>query len=157
MGLYENFHADPISMLDVHKTVSVSPDTLVRDVVKQMREARLGAAFIVNHTDHPVGMFNERMLVDLLSKKPEAMDETVDRHMTLNIVCLHRTDSVAKLIATMSNYNISWVCLVDEEYRPTALTGLRGVLRYVVEYIPHLIRVEPMDSTNLSMEQREGA
>ncbi|MHC4993626.1 MAG: CBS domain-containing protein [Planctomycetota bacterium] len=144
-------------MLDIHKTVSIKPGTLVRDVVAQMREAKLGAAFVVNHTDHPVGMFNERMLVDLLAHKPGAMDEPIEKHMTLNIVCMLRSDSVAKLIATMKNYNISWVCLVDEHYKPEALTGLRGVLRYVVEYIPHLIKVEPMDTTNLSMEQREGA
>jgi CBS domain-containing protein len=101
-------------------------------------------------------MFTEKLLIRLLAHRPEAVDEPVAEHQSVRIVCLRGEEPIARLITTMQKHALRWVCMVDGDGRPTALADLRGVIEYVADHVPRIVKVQPIEP-KLSMEQREGA
>ncbi|MBI1372840.1 MAG: CBS domain-containing protein [Phycisphaera sp.] len=156
MGLRENIQHDTIGDLALRKAVVVQPDITIREAIKAMQQAGLGAVIVVDEDGKPVGMYNEKMLPGMLSTNPGAMDRPVRDHMTSYVICLRKSESIATLIATMEKHKLRWVCVVDDAGRPVALTGLRGVVEYLVEYFPYKVKMQPLQS-RLAIEQREGA
>ncbi len=156
MGLKDNIYHDTVGDLSLRKLVTVSPDDTVERACALMRQARLGAAIAIDDAGRPVGMFNEKLLIRLLAEQPGAMGEPVRNHMTVNVVTVKKSHSIAKLINIMRQRQYRWVCVVDDKGVAVALTGLRGVMEYVVDHFPRSVKVEPIQS-NISIDQREGA
>lgn len=156
MALRQEILNEPVSALSLRPLVTFSPDDPVRKVCDAMAEAQLGAAIAVDSSGRTVGMFNEKLLIRLLNENPEAMDEAAEKHMTRNVTCVKTTDTIATLIATMQHRKLRWVCVVDESGKATALSGLRGVMEYIVEHVPRWVSVQSMDA-KLAMDEREGA
>ena len=84
------------------------------------------------------------------------MDEPASKHMVREVVTVKQTDPIAVLIATMKQRHLRWVCVVDDEGKAIALTGLRGVMEYMVDHHPLLVKSTPI-RRKLSMNEREGA
>lgn len=156
MGLIDSILSDPISRLTLRPQMGVSPNATVREVCDVMRAEHVGCAIVLDPHSKPLGMFNEKMLVRLLATNPAGVDEPVKLHMTTNIVTIGIRDPVAKLVSIMQEHKLRWVCVVDEEGRAVAITGLRGLLEYVVDVFPHLVKVQPYEE-RLAMKSREGA
>jgi len=157
MGLRENILRDPVSALQLRPFVAVTPDATVRQTVQAMRDKQMGAASIIDDTGKYIGMFNEKMLIRMLTADPSGLDEPVEQHMTRKIYTIKQDDTIAHLIAVMQSWNLRWVTIVDDAGKPTALTGLRGVIEYVADYFPRQVKVQPNDSSKVSIETREGA
>ncbi|QNN21087.1 CBS domain-containing protein [Planctomycetales bacterium ZRK34] len=157
MGLRENILREPISVLQLRPYAAVTADATVRQAVEAMRDKQIGAAMIVDEAGKTLGMFNEKMLIRLLINDPTLLDEPVEKHMTTNIFTVQASDPIARLISTMQNRRLRWVSINDAEGRPTALTGLRGVVEYVADYFPHQVKVQPIDGSKVSIKTREGA
>ncbi len=156
MGLREDIQTQTVSDLVLRPFVAVRGQTTIRQAVAKMKQFNLGAAIIVDDAGKAVGMFDEKKLVRLLNDRPGALDEAVGTHLSQQIVCLPTTATIADLIKLMQSRNLRWVCVVDEEGKPTAMTGLRGVVDFVADYFPRQVKVQPMD-VKLAMEEREGA
>jgi CBS domain-containing protein len=159
MGLQENLLHETVADLTLRALVKVRPDQTLCHTCTAMREAKLGAAIVVNDQDRPIGMFNEKLLIKLLAtqaRPADLMDDPISKHMISDLPHIKESHSIAWLIATMKRHNLRWVCVVDDHGRAKALTGLRGVMEYVVEHFPRHIKVQPMRS-KLAMDQREGA
>lgn len=156
MTLRDSIIQETIADLALRPVVRVHADQTVRQVCEAMSEQRLGAAIITDADGRTQGMFNEKLLISLLARKPEGMDEPVKYHMTSNVVCVKPTDSIATLIATMQGRKLRWVCVVDDQGKATALTGLRGVMEYAVDHFPRSVLSQPIRS-KLAIEEREGA
>ena len=156
MGMREEIQGQTISQLSLRPYVAVTAETTVRQTVQKMREEEIGAAIVVDQSGKAVGLFTEKLLVNLLATDPSHMDEQVSHHMSRHLISLRKTDTIAKLILTMQRHNLRWVCLTDEAGRPVALTGMRGVIEHVADYFPRLVKVQPFN-LNISVEQREGA
>jgi len=76
--------------------------------------------------------------------------------MTRNVISVKQTDTIATLIATMQTRKLRWVTVVDDGGKVVALTGLRGVMEYVVDHHPRSIKSMPI-RRKISMTEREGA
>jgi len=156
MTLRENILHEPVSSLTLRALVLFSPDRPVREVCQSMRRESLGAALAVDPLGKPIGMFNEKVLIRILAEHPTAMDDPAEQHMTSYVVTVKQSDSIADLIATMQQRRLRWVCVVDEQGKAIALTGLRGVMEYVVDHHPRSIKSMPI-RRKISMTEREGA
>lgn len=156
MGLRENILTESVRDLPLRRVVVVDEQQTVRQVIAAMRRSELGAAITLDASGKPAGMFNEKLLISLLTKNPAGLDEPVSKYLTRNIVCVSRNDSIATLILTMRRQNLRWVVVVDEKGRPVNLSGLRGVMEYVVEHFPRRVFVQPLQS-KLAIDEREGA
>lgn len=156
MGLREDLRTEPIRNLTMRDAVTVLPSVSVRMAAERMHEQKIGALIVVNDEGLPVGMFTEKLLIRVLALNPSAMDQPVGSHMSNRCICLGQDEPVARLIAVMLEHNLRWVCVVDESGLPVGLTGLRGVIEFVVDELPRLVKVQPIDPM-LSMPEREGA
>ena len=156
MGLQDNIYTDTVADLSVRQLVKIKPSDTVQQACELMKEARLGAAVAVDEAGHPIGMFNEKLLIRLLATQPDALNTPVSEHMTTNVVTVKTSDSIAKLINIMREHQYRWVCVVDEQGKAVSLTGLRGVMEFVVDHFPRVVKGHPIDS-KLSIEEREGA
>ena len=81
MGLREHILNDPVSMLELRELIAVPQGTTVRQAIALMREKALGCVVAVDEQGKPVGKFTERVLVKILLKGPDALDEPVESHM----------------------------------------------------------------------------
>lgn len=156
MGLRENLMTEPVTELMMRTLVTARPDTTVEQACAAMRQAKLGALIVVDDAGHPVGMFNEKLLIRLVASDIGQLSDPVEKHMTHNVVCIRESDSIAQLIATMQSRKLRWICVVDDSGKATAITGLRGVMEYVSEHHPRSVKVQPMQA-KLAIDQREGA
>jgi CBS domain-containing protein len=157
MGLRRNIMQEPISALSLRRCPTTTATDTVREAIAILKRDHLGTIIIVDDDGMPKGMYNEHMLMRLLAENPAGLDDPVGDHMTTYVVCLRRDEPIAKLIATMYERKLRWVCVVDNEGRPISLSGLRGVIEYVSEYFPHQVAVQPISGNKLSVDQREGA
>ena len=155
MGLRENLWREPITSLALREAVTVSPSMTVRQTVELMRDRKVGAVITVDAAGKPNGMFTEKLLIRLLAYRSEALNEPVGSHITPRIVCLRRDEPIARVIDVMQKHSLRWVCIVDEAGKAVALTGLRRVMEYVIEHVPRIVKVQPIEP-KLSMQQREG-
>lgn len=156
MGLRQDILHEPISQLPLRPLVSVPLGATVRQCNEAMRRRKLGCAVVVDEGAKPVGMFNEKLLTRMLVNHTGGLDDPVESHMTTGIVCLTVRDSIARLIATMQNRKIRWVCVIDDGGRAHSITGVKGLFEYLVDHFPRSVKDRPLQSI-LSMEQREGA
>lgn len=156
MGLYENMRREPLGTLSVRSVVTIDADATVRRACEIMRDADLGAVIVTDDGGVAVGMLNEKHLIRLLADRPEAIERPVHESMTTNLTRVRADQPIAELVAVMQDARLRWVCVVDDAGKPIGLTGLRGVMEYVVEHFPHQIKTEPITS-HVTSGQREGA
>ena len=155
MGLRDELLNEPISSLTLRNISTIDADSTVRQAIDAMREIQVGCVLIPGDDGKSPAMFNEKLLIRLLANGG-SVDEPVKNHVTSNVVCLKASDSIAKLIATMQEHKLRWVCLADDDGNVTHLTGLKGVVEYVADNHSRQVMVQPLQS-KLSMDQREGA
>ncbi len=157
MGLREDIMNETVSQLPLRTAVTVPPDTTVAQAVEMMRNTRLGCVFVVDERGRPTGKFTERQVLKLVCGCVP-FDQTVGQHMVPipESGCVKMTDPVAKVLQGMQETRLRFLCVVDSEGKVAGLTGQKGLMEYVTEHFPRLIKVQMMTS-KLHMNTREGA
>lgn len=155
MGLRENILKHSVSELDLREAVTVARDVSVREAVKLMKQHRLGCVVIVDQEDKAIGKFTERCLMRLLVDRPAALDEPVGQCLSADCGAVTMTDPIAKVIEIMQANKSRFVFVLDDQGKPVALTGQKGVMAYLADHFPRQVKVQLMKS-KLYMDQREG-
>lgn len=156
MGLKKDILNQPIANLKLRDVAIVNTSATVHDAIIAMRNKKLGTVIITDDADLPLGMFNEKILIPLLVDRPNLLNEPATQHMTTKLSHVTTNDTIAHLVHMMQQHNLRWMLVLDDQGRPIAITGLLGVVTYVVEHFQRLIKVQPMQ-TKLSIDEREGA
>jgi CBS domain-containing protein len=156
MGLREEIMHEPVSALSIRQKMTVRPGTSVREVGRMMKQAQLGCVFVVDEEGRPIGKFREGLLVGILAKHPEKLDEPVENYMVEVGGCVKASDPIVRVMEHMLHTEVRFVCVVDEEGRVAGLTGQKGLMEYVAEHFPRQVQAQPMQ-TKLHMDEREGA
>lgn len=156
MGLRQDILNQPVTDLALRPLIQVSATATVAEAIAIMRQHELGCVMVLDEDGQPLGMFNEKLLIRMLVDDKDYLDHPVSEFMTTELVTVSQSDRIADLLHTMQTHKLRWVCVVDGEGRAAAITGLRGLVEYVVDHVPRCVLVEPI-RRKLSMEQREGA
>ncbi len=122
---------DDISQLE-QEFLGVSSDTPALEVIRRMKEARLGCALVMDG-GKLVGIFTERDLLHKLTGKEAVADTTVVKDlMSPNPETLRETDSVATALNKMSmgRYRHIPVRKADGTY---SVTSIKHVLKYIAK------------------------
>jgi len=120
---------DDLSKLD-NELLSVTPETSAREVVDQMKQARLGCALVLDN-GNLVGIFTERdLLSKLTGKNAQPPTTPVKQLMSANPEVLLETDSIAAALNKMSmgHYRHIPVQKSDGSY---CVTSIKHVLKYL--------------------------
>jgi signal-transduction protein with cAMP-binding, CBS, and nucleotidyltransferase domain len=130
-GLSRHVMEDDLRKLEL-EFLSVSPDTPATDVIRKMKEARLGCALVLDQ-GKLVGIFTERDILNKLTGKGAVADQTAVKHlMSENPETLHETDSIGTALNKMSmgRYRHIPVEKTDGSY---AVTSIKHVLKYIAK------------------------
>lgn len=157
MGLRQELFEEPISALKFRELIRITPRTTVRESITKMRAASLGCCVVVDDHARPIGMFNEKMLMKLMTLQPQALDDRVETFMTRRMAVMYPDEPIAKLINILQQKKLRWVCVCDRQTdEPIAITGPKGVMEYVVDHFPRQVLVQSMTS-KMHVDEREGA
>ena len=132
----------PLGELAVRDCVEVSPDTLVREIIRQLNEGGYHCA-IVTSDGQIVGIFTER---DILNKIADRFDEHAEEpviyHMTANVETLGRDDPVAFALNRMMVGGFRHIPIVDHG-KPAGVVSVRDILAYLVDHFGELVTTSP--------------
>jgi signal-transduction protein with cAMP-binding, CBS, and nucleotidyltransferase domain len=113
-----------------HEFLGVDPNAPVSEVIKQMKEARLGCALVLQE-GKLVGIFTERdVLNKLTGKNASSVNTTVKELMSPDPEVLREADSVATALNKMSmgRYRHIPVRKADGSY---SVASIKHVLKYL--------------------------
>lgn len=156
MGLFENIKNEPVSRLDVRQPVLVQPTDTVRKAIAEMHQAGLGCAIVIDTDRKPVGMLTESIVVQLIAKGVDYLDDAVLQHMADRFAWVASTDPVAQVLESMQIKNVRFLCVVDQSGCVTGLTGQKGLMEYVADHFPNQVMVQRI-GREARIHQREGA
>jgi signal-transduction protein with cAMP-binding, CBS, and nucleotidyltransferase domain len=156
MGLLESILSEPVSDLDLRPVVRARRGMTVREAVQRMRQASLGFVVLLDEEERPLHMFTERKLIKLCLASGNHLNDTIDSHYHKPADRVKQTQPIGDLLDMMQKGGIRFVCVVDDDGRIVGVTGQKGVMEYLADHFPRLVKVQRMDA-KLSMSQREGA
>ena len=95
---------------------TISPDATIADAVAQLHDVGVGALVVTDDADAVAGIISERDVVRRLHTDGVA---TLDRHvrdlMTADVVCCGRQDTIADLMALMTERRIRHLPVLDDD------------------------------------------
>ena len=130
-GLARSVMADNLNQIE-QEFLGVSPDDSAIEVIRKMREARLGCALVMDQ-GQLLGIFTERDVLNKLTGKQASAETTAVKDlMSPNPETLHETDSVATALNKMSmgRYRHIPVRRADGTY---SVTSIKHVLEYIAK------------------------
>lgn len=157
MGLREDLTHETVADLPLRPALTATPDVSIRQAIEMMRAEQLGCVFVVDDQNRPLGKLNERQVLKIVRDRV-SLDDPVGEHIVKlpDTACLKMSDPVVRLMEVMSTARLRFVCVVDDDGKVAALTGQRGLMEYITEHFPRLVKAQMM-SSKLHMNQREGA
>ena len=156
MGLHEDVKNESVVALPMRRPLVLRRDATVRTAIEQMKTRQLGCVFILDEKDRPIGKFTERILVHVLAKSPDRLDDPVEKHMKVMDGCVKNTDPIACALECMQQAKVRFICITTQEGKVHGLTGQKGMMAYIAEHFARPVKAQLMDS-KLHMDQREGA
>ena len=136
------------------RPVCAAPDDSIRQILRQLRSARTGAAMICVE-GKLVGIFTERDALKVLADGGN-LDAPVSNVMVRNPVTLRTTDTVGRAIGLMSAGGFRRLPIVDDQGKVTGLLKVSGILHYLVEHFPKVVYTLPPEPHHKTAT-REGA
>ncbi len=155
MGLQQNMISEPVSRLALRTPALSGPNETVRATVKRMRKGKLGCVIVIDADRKPIGMFTESMLTQLLVHEPDAINDAVGEHMANQWPWVTLGDPIVDVLQAMTEKNIRFICVVDDQGRVAGLTGQKGLMGYVAEHFPGQVMVQRVGQG--PYRHREGA
>jgi CBS domain-containing protein len=133
---------EPIRLLRPPRPLSLAPAASIRDVIRTMREHRVGCLLVVDQ-DRLVGIITGR---DLLLKLEEGdLSRPVRELMTPDPEVLRLDDPIVYALNKMSVGGFRHVPLVDEMWRPVGIVSVKDIIDYIVDFFPNDLLTVPPD------------
>jgi CBS domain-containing protein len=145
---------DPIRLLEPRAPVTVQAGATVGDVVRILREHRIGCVLVVEDA-RLTGILTER---DLLLKLELPADPAAPAAplMTADPEVLSPDDPIAWALNKMSVGGFRHVPLVDESGRPVGVVSVKDIVDYLVDCFPNEVLTVPPDPTRADVWARDG-
>jgi predicted transcriptional regulator len=149
-------HLETESVEECHpaKPLCAAPEDPIRLVLRQLQEARTGAAMICEGGKLQ-GIFTERDALKLLADGTN-LDAPVASVMIKNPVTLRANDTVGHAIALMSAGGFRRLPIVESDGKIRGVLKVSNILRYLVEHFPKVVYTLPPEP-HYKPSSREGA
>jgi len=138
----------PVSQLERHPLLSVTPDMPVKVAIELMNRNERGAVLVV-HGEQLVGIFTERDVLRRVVPRGLSLERTpVSEVMTSCPDVLSESATLAQALRTMSRSCYRHLPVTDEAGRPVAVVSMRRIIQYVCEAFPKEILNAPPERTS---------
>jgi CBS domain-containing protein len=104
----------PVSSLLRREPVVCAPATRVAEVIRIMREQRIGSMIVVDEKSVPLGILTLRDILDRIVLEPAALSEPVSVRMTTHPVTASLETSAYQAALAMIRHGINHIVLVDD-------------------------------------------
>jgi signal-transduction protein with cAMP-binding, CBS, and nucleotidyltransferase domain len=128
-GLARSVMEDNLAELDQEQTVAVAPGTTALEVVRQMKNANVGCALVIDG-GKLVGIFTEHDVLKTMATNFETT--AVSELMSPNPAKLQETDSVAEALNRMSMGRYRHIP-VQKSDGTHAVCSIKSVLTYIAQ------------------------
>lgn len=157
MGLKENLENESITQLPMREAILLAESTPVKDAVELMRQKHIGSTVVVDEAGMPLGKFTERSLIDLLlSDRSQYENGTVGNHLDAKFMTISAKNRVMDVLEAVESKGTRFIYVLDDEGKPIAVTGQRGMSEFVAEHFPQQVMVQRVGSRPAT-QTREGA
>ena len=107
--------ASPLSAVMRRDPVACAPETVVRTVLKRMREQRIGSMVVVDRNARPIGIFTLRDLVDRVALGADALERPISEFMTADVFTLPPAATVYDAALAMLRRGIRHLLVTENE------------------------------------------
>jgi len=116
-------------MRDISR-ITVSPDEFTSTVARIIAATNVGSVVVVDLGGRIVGIVSERDIVRGLAQQGQAIScLRVTEVMTTEVLVCHETDSLDRLVKSMTERRIRHVPVVDECHRMVGLVTISDIVR----------------------------
>ena len=110
--------------------IGISRDATLAEAVRLLSERRIGAVVVWDEAGSLAGILSERDLVRALaSGGAMALEQTVDHHLTRDVVTCCPADSVEALMEVMTAGRFRHLPVLDEQGRLCGLVSIGDVVK----------------------------
>ena len=82
--------------------ITVGPDQSLREVVDLLAEHNIGVLIVVDEPGRPIGIISERDIIREAARTKAALDQTVSRVMTEDLITASPEDDLESVLQTMT-------------------------------------------------------
>jgi CBS domain-containing protein len=155
MEIEERIKAVEVVALGMDPPVVADASTVLRDVVRQMRDKRSGCA-LLTHAGELAGIFTERDAVLRVVGVKGAMDLPASDVMTPDPVRVGHKDPLATALRLMRRRGFRNVPIVDEAGQVVGCVRHKDVVNYLAEVYPERVLNLPPDPCQVILEREGG-
>jgi len=138
-----NFLCKSLGQLAPKEPLLVSETTLMRDVLRLLKEHRIGCVMVVDNSEKLVGIFTERDYVLRVHGEDNYANRPVTDFMTSNPVSQPLEATVAFGLNLMSHGGFRHLPIVDEQNHPVGILSVKDVVDFIVNsYTEDLLNFE---------------
>jgi len=107
----------------------VNEDTLVKDVLIAITQARAGSATVINKNKKIVGIFTDGDLRRHIENDPKLLERKVKEVMTKSPKTIRKGRLAEEALKILREYKIDEIPVVDEKNRPIGLVDVQDLLK----------------------------
>ncbi len=155
MEIEERIKAVEVVALGMAPPVVADASTVLRDIVRQMRDKRSGCA-LLTHAGKLAGIFTERDLVSRVVGVEGALDQPVSAWMTPDPDHVRQQDPLATALRLMRRRGFRNVPVVDEKDQVVGCVRHQDIVDYVAEVYPERVLNLPPDPDQVVLEREGG-
>lgn len=108
---------------------NITPETTVREALQAMTQARSGAAVVAHADGTLAGVFTHGDFVRAFQKDNAIADKAVSEFMTPHPVSIQADHLAAEVLATLQNYRVDDIVVVDEAGKPVGMVDTQDLTR----------------------------
>lgn len=117
-------------MRDKTQMAVITPQMLVRDVLREMSEHKAGAAVAVGANGQMLGIFTHGDFARHFQTTPEIGEKAVAQFLTLKPVCVRGDRLAAEVLLILENHRIDEVVVLDSEDCPIGVVDSQDLARW---------------------------
>lgn len=107
----------------------VTPNALIRDVLKAMTNVRAGAAVVTNSDGKLAGIFTHGDFVRHFQSDPKVGERLVSDLMTLNPVTIQQHKLAVEVLNLLERHRIDDLIVIDDENQPVGIIDAQDLTR----------------------------
>ena len=122
--------AHSVTVLCPKEPVCVQASQLVREVVEQMAQQKIGCVLVLEGTKL-AGIFSERDVLNKISPNLSGLGDPVRTHMTRDPLTITKRDSIGYALQAMDLGGYRHLPVVSRDGEPRGIISVRDILRFV--------------------------
>ena len=95
--------------------ITVGPDQSLREVVDLLAEHNIGVLIVVDEPGRPIGIISERDIIREAARTKAALDQTVSRVMTEDLITASPEDDLETVLQTMTTRRFRHLPIMDQD------------------------------------------